>query len=328
MRRVNPAVVLSCLVLSTAAALPAGALAATSTPTATGTGGAVASMDLDASQAGIDVLRKGGNAIDAAVATASALGVTIPFVAGPEGGGFMVIYDARTHSVTTIDGRENCPAACTSSLFIDPSTGQPMDYTTASDQPLSTAVPGNLATWDKAVALYGRRSLAQDLQPAIRIAERGFRVNSDFVQLTQSGLQTLQAYPASRQLLLDPSGNPLAVGTLLKNPDLAKTYRLIAKDGAGAFYDGPIGQAIVQADDHPVLQPGQTIVTQPGIMTAVQRRLDRGRDPQHPERLQPRRRASCDRALPLPGGLATCLRRPQPLGRRPAPGERAAERSA
>jgi gamma-glutamyltranspeptidase/glutathione hydrolase len=271
MRRFSPAVVLCCLALSVPAVLPSGALATTtaSTPTATGTGGAVASMDRDASQAGIDVLRKGGNAVDAAVATASALGVTIPFVAGPGGGGFMVIYNARTHSVTTIDGRENCPAACTSSLFIDPSTGQPMNYTVASDQPLSTGVPGNLATWDKAVALYGKRSLGQDLEPAIEIAKRGFRVNPDFVQLTESGLQTLQAYPASRQLLLDPSGNPLAVGTLLKNPDLAKTYELIARHGAAALYDGPIGQAIVQADDHPVLQPGQTIVTKPGILTTA-----------------------------------------------------------
>src|ERR1700678_4018966 len=153
-------------VTSTAAAQTASGVV--KEPVAVGTGGAVASMDTDASQAGIDVLKRGGNAIDAAVATASALGVTIPFVAGPGGGGVMVIYDARTHSVTTIDGREDCPAACTSSLFIDPSTGQPMGYTMASDQPLSTGVPGNLATWDKAVSLYGRRSLAQDLQPAIR----------------------------------------------------------------------------------------------------------------------------------------------------------------
>ncbi|HEY2654545.1 MAG TPA: gamma-glutamyltransferase, partial [Solirubrobacteraceae bacterium] len=235
-------------------------------PVATGTGGAVASMDVNASRAGIDVLRRGGNAVDAAVATASALGVSVPFVAGPGGGGFMVIYNARTHQVTTIDGRESCPSACTSTMFINPSTGQPMGYTQASDQPLSTGVPSMVATWAKAVQLYGRRSFGADLQPAISLAQRGFRVNFDFNQLEQSGLGLLQAYPSS-SWLLTPSGDPLPVGTLLRNPDLAHTYQLLAKDGPQALYDGPIGQAIVQADDHPVLTPGQTVVTQPGIMS-------------------------------------------------------------
>ena len=127
-------------------------------PVAVGTGGAVASMDLNASQAGIDALKHGGNAIDAAVATASALGVTIPFVAGPGGGGFMVIYLARTHKVITINGRETCPGACTSTMFIDPKTGQPYGYDYASDQPLATGVPSMVATWAKAVSLYGRKS--------------------------------------------------------------------------------------------------------------------------------------------------------------------------
>jgi gamma-glutamyltranspeptidase/glutathione hydrolase len=235
-------------------------------PLAVGTGGAVASMDVGASRAGIDVLRRGGNAIDAAVATASALGVTVPFVAGPGGGGFMVIYDARTHKVTTIDGRETCPSACTTNLFIDPTTGQPMGYTAASDQPLSTGVPGNVATWATAVGKYGRLSLSADLQPAIGLAKSGFAVNFDFNQLEQSGLSTLQAYPASRSLLLTPSGDPLPIGTRLRDPDLARTYEMIARRGPSALYDGPIGQAIVQADDHPVLTPGQTIVTNPGIM--------------------------------------------------------------
>ncbi len=236
-------------------------------PIAVGTGGAVASMDVGASRAGIDVLRRGGNAVDAAVATASALGVTVPFVAGPGGGGFMVIYNARTHTVTTIDGRETCPAACTSTMFVDPTTGKPMDYTAASDQPLSTGVPGMLATWATAVRDYGQLSLGADLRPAIRVARRGFAVNFDFNQLEQSGLSTLQAYPASRSLLLTPSGDPLPVGTWLRNPDLAHTYEMIARRGPAALYDGPIGRAIVQADDHPVLTPGQTIVTTPGIMT-------------------------------------------------------------
>ena len=114
---------------------------------------------------------------------------------------------------------------------------------------------------------YGRKSLAADLQPAIGVAERGFRVNQDFVQLTQSDLPELQAYPASRSLLLTPSGQPLPVGSLLRNPDLAKTYRLLARYGPSYLYDGPLGQAIVQADDHPVLTPGQTVVQLPGILT-------------------------------------------------------------
>ena len=209
------------------------------TAVATGTGGAVASMDFNASKAGIAALRSGGNAVDAAVATASALGVTIPFVAGPGGGGFMVIYNARTHSVTTIDGRENCPAACTSTMFLDPSTGKPEDYDTASYQPLSTGVPGMVATWATAVRRYGRKSFAQDLQPAINVARKGFRVNFDFTQLSQSELPVLQAYPATRRLLLTAQGNPLAVGTVLRNPDLAKTYRLLAQQGPTAFYNGP-----------------------------------------------------------------------------------------
>ncbi len=276
MRHRAIATLVSVLCAVACAAVPADALAGASAarhgtrypnePLAVGSGGAVASMDVGASRAGIDVLREGGNAVDAAVATASALGVTVPFVAGPGGGGFMVIYNARTHSVTTIDGRETCPSACTSTLFVDPTTGQPMNYTAASDQPLSTGVPGNLATWAKAARRFGRLSLSADLQPAIGLAKHGFAVNFDFNQLEQSGLETLQAYPASRSLLLTPSGNPLPVGTWLRNPDLARTYDLIARRGPSALYDGPIGQALVQADDHPVLTPGQTVVTNPGIM--------------------------------------------------------------
>ena len=240
--------------------------APTQQPVAVGTGGAVASMDPTASEAGIEVLRHGGNAIDAAVATASTLGDTIPFVAGPGGGGFMVIYLAHSHRVVTIDGRETCPAACNPNLFTN-SAGQPENYTYESEQPLSTGVPGMVATWAQAVQLYGRGSLADDLQPAIAAAEHGFRTNFDFQQLEQSGLDVLRAYTASRDLFLTPDGNPLPVGTLLRNPDLAKTYRLLARYGPSYLYDGPIGRAIVAADDHPALYPGTTLITQPGIMT-------------------------------------------------------------
>ncbi len=238
----------------------------TKEPVAVGTGGAVASMDLGASRAGITVLQHGGNAVDAAVATASALGVTIPFVAGPGGGGFMVIYLARTHQVVTIDGRENCPQACTTTMFIDPKTAQPYGYDYASDQPLATGVPSMVATWSTALQKYGRLSLAGDLQPAISLARGGFRTDADFQQLTESELPELQAYPASHWLLTG-AGQPLPVGTLLKNPDLARTYELLARYGPSYLYNGPLGRAIVQADDHPVTTPGQTVVQLPGIMT-------------------------------------------------------------
>jgi len=234
---------------------------------AIGTGGAVASMDRYASQAGIEVLKRGGNAIDAAVATGSAMGVSLPFVAGPGGGGFMVIYLAKSHQVVTLDGRENCPAACTPTMFLAPTTGQPLDYYFASDQPIATGVPSMVALWDKSIALYGRRTLAADLQPAISLARRGFHVNERFQELTQAGISTLLAYTASRNLLLTPSGQPLPLGYLLKNPDLARTYELLAKHGPSYFYDGPVGAAVVQADDHPALYPGTTSITLPGILT-------------------------------------------------------------
>jgi gamma-glutamyltranspeptidase/glutathione hydrolase len=249
-----------------ASAGPAAGATAGQQAVAVGTGGGVASMDAGASQAGIDVLKHGGNAVDAAVATAAALGVTVPFVAGPGGGGFMLIYLAKTHQVVTIDGRENCPAACTATMFTDPKTGQPLGYDYASDQPLATGVPSNVATWAKALSLYGRQSLGEDLQPAIGVAEDGFRVNSDFQQLTESDLPELQAYPAS-SWLLTKQGNPLPVGYLLRDPDLAKTYRMLARYGPSYLYDGPLGRAVVQADDHPVLTPGQSVVALPGIMT-------------------------------------------------------------
>jgi gamma-glutamyltranspeptidase/glutathione hydrolase len=276
---VVPAAVTSSAAGATATAGHAAASAARAAPgqalageqkqaVAVGTGGAVASMDLDASKAGIAVLRAGGNAIDAAVATASTLGVTNPFVAGPGGGGFMVIYLARTHQVVTIDGRESCPQACTPAMFTDPQTGQPLGYTYASDQPLSTGVPSMVATWAKALQLYGAKSFAADLQPAIATAQHGFRVDQDFQQLTESALPLLQAYPASHWLLT-AGGNPLPAGFLLRNPDLARTYRLLARYGPSYLYDGPLGQAIVQADDHPAITPGNTLITLPGIMTTT-----------------------------------------------------------
>ncbi len=257
-----------------------GALGATipaAHPTATGSGGSVASMDASASRAGIDVLKRGGNAVDAAVATASALGVTVPFVAGPGGGGFMVIYDAHTHTVTTIDGRENCPRSCTRSLFLNPRTHKPMDYVTASDQPLATGVPSMVATWALALNRFGRHSLKADLGPAVSIAQHGFAVNRDFRQLTRSALPLIRAYPVSSHLFLTPEGKPLPRGHVLRNPELAHTYIELGDHGARYLYDGPLGRAIVKAVDTPTLTPGQKVITTPGHLTMADLRGYRAR---------------------------------------------------
>jgi gamma-glutamyltranspeptidase/glutathione hydrolase len=238
-------------------------------PVAVGTGGAVASSEFNASKAGIEVLRSGGNAVDAAVAVASTLGVTKPFVAGPGGGGFMVIYLAQAQQVVTIDGREMCPAACTPQLFSDPATGKPLAFEEARHSGLSVGVPGMVATWATAVQRYGRHSFADDLRPAIGVARRGFTITPNFVQEEQVALPDLQAFTSSRELFLTSDGRPLPVGSTLKNPDLAKTYQQLAARGAGYLYGGPLGAQIAETVQHPPVWPGTPLTVRPGIMTAA-----------------------------------------------------------
>ena len=147
---------------------------------AVGTGGAVASDDVQATQAGIEVLRRGGTAVDAAVSVAATLGVTDPFVAGIGGGGFLVYYDARTRHVYTIDGRETAPGSAGPSLFIDPATGKPLAFPTAVTSGLSVGVPGTLMTWQQALQNWGTIGLAAALRPAEQVARRGFPVDATF----------------------------------------------------------------------------------------------------------------------------------------------------
>src|SRR5436305_10012147 len=149
------------------AALPAQAAQAASPPVkhavAIGRGGAIASDSVYATRAGLRVLRAGGTAADAAVAVASTLGVTNPYVAGIGGGGYFVYYDARAGRVETIDGRETAPGSATQNLFIDPSRGTPLPFPIAVTSGLSVGVPGTLMTWQRALQRHGRFTLAQDL---------------------------------------------------------------------------------------------------------------------------------------------------------------------
>ena len=132
--------------------------AAPKTPVAVGYGGAVSSVDQDASAAGIEVLRKGGNAVDAAVATAAALGVTEPYSAGVGGGGYFVYYDARSRTVRTIDGRETAPLTAGEDLFTE--DGEPLAFADAVSSGLAVGTPGTPATWQRALDKWGSRRLA------------------------------------------------------------------------------------------------------------------------------------------------------------------------
>jgi gamma-glutamyltranspeptidase/glutathione hydrolase len=233
---------------------------------AVGTGGAVASDSAVATRAGLEVLRRGGTAADAAVAVASTLGVTDPFVAGIGGGGYFVYYEARTHRVYTIDGRETAPAAATSNLFIDPATGKPLPFPTAVTSGLSVGVPGTLMTWQRALSRWGRFGLAADLKPAEGVAASGFRVSAALREEDRENAFRFDQFSSTARLFL-PGGQLPAVGALLRNPDLARTYREIGRNGIGALYGGPIGADIVRSVHHLPLAPGATLTALPGAMT-------------------------------------------------------------
>jgi gamma-glutamyltranspeptidase / glutathione hydrolase len=269
-------VLVLCLV---AASVPARAgEGPTKQPVATGTGGAIATVDLDASAAGLEVLRSGGNAVDAAVAAAATLGVTEAYSAGVGGGGFLVAYLARERRVVTIDGRETAPAAFREGSFIDPATGQPIPFAERVTSGLGVGVPGTVATWQRALRRYGTRSLGRLLQPAIRVAERGFVVDQTFHDQTASNAARFAAFPATAALFL-PGGAPPPVGSMLRNPDLARTYRLLARHGTHPFYRGRIAQAIAETVQDPPVDPASTLNVRPGLMTeadlAAYRALDR-----------------------------------------------------
>ncbi|ANW17411.1 gamma-glutamyltransferase [Streptomyces clavuligerus] len=234
------------------------------TPVAVGYGGAVASVDADASAAGIEVLRRGGNAVDAAVATAAALGVTEPYSSGIGGGGYFVHYEAATGKVRTIDGRETAPRSADASLFL--ADGKPIPFEEGQTSGLGVGVPGTPATWDAALASWGTRPLAELLGPAERLARDGFTVDGTFRAQTQANQARFADFPDTAKLFLPGGGLPV-VGSVFKNPDLARTYRRLAREGTRALYRGDIARDIVRTVRTPPVAPGATRTVRPGDLT-------------------------------------------------------------
>ncbi|MCX4680322.1 gamma-glutamyltransferase [Streptomyces sp. NBC_01433] len=259
------------VVASIGAAAPAGSAppaatrpATAKSPVAVGYGGAVASVDEDASAAGIEVLRKGGNAVDAAVATAAALGVTEPYSAGIGGGGYFVYYDAKKRTVQTIDGRETAPRSADSSLFLE--NGKPIPFNDAVTSGLGVGTPGTPATWDKALDTWGTKSLRTLLKPAERLAHDGFVVDETFRSQTEGNQARFADFPASAELFL-PGGQLPVVGSVFKNPDLARTYRELGREGVDELYRGELADDIVRTVRRPPVDPEADRVVRPGDLT-------------------------------------------------------------
>src|SRR5919198_4509687 len=207
-------------------------------------------------------LLHGGNAVDAAVAAAGVLGVVEPYSCGLGGGGFMTIYSARDGTVHTIDSRETAPEAMDANSFAGLTT-----FESQRVSGMSVGVPGTVRAWQKALDEFGTWPLRRALVPGIVAALRGFTVDPTFHQQTVEAQPIFKDFPDTAELYLQPDGSPKPVGAVIRNPDLARTYALIARQGPDAFYSGKLAQAIVDTVTDPPLRDGATRQVRAGVMT-------------------------------------------------------------
>ncbi|WP_229424304.1 gamma-glutamyltransferase family protein [Moorena producens] len=205
--------------------------------------GMVSSQESYASQAGLAVLKEGGNAVDAAVTIGFTLAVTLPRAGNLGGGGFMLLHLAKDNQTIAIDYREKAPLAATRDMFLD-NNGE-VDPEKSRYSYLSVGVPGTVAGLTMALEKYGTISLERALQPAIELAEKGFPVSEDLLSSLREYKQRMQASEASMAIFYKPGGVPYQLGEILVQNDLSRSLKLIAKYGGKAFYEGAIASAIV-----------------------------------------------------------------------------------
>lgn len=203
----------------------------------------VAAANPLATQAGLDVLRAGGTAVDAAVAIQAVLGLVEPQSSGLGGGAFMVFYDAKTRKVTAYDGREKAPMGATARLLVD-DAGKPLPFSEAVLGGIASGVPGAVAMLDMAHRDHGRIPWADLLEPAEKLADEGFIVSPRLAGMILSKAPQASA-PDARRYFTKADGTPYAAGDRLRNPAYAKTLRRIARLGASGLLTGPVAQDIV-----------------------------------------------------------------------------------
>lgn len=207
-----------------------------------------------AAEAGLQMLRKGGSAIDAGVAAQMVLTLVEPQSSGIGGGAFILYWEAAAETLTSYDGRETAPAGATPDLFLD-AAGNPLSRPDAMQSGLSVGVPGVIAVLKLVHDEYGRLPWAELFQPAINIAREGFPVSSRLAKmLAETDPESFA--PSARAYFYDAAGTPRPAGYLLKNPELAETFDLIARDGPEAFYKGAIATDIAKAVQNDPRRPG------------------------------------------------------------------------
>lgn len=197
----------------------------------------VVTQNKHATEAGYEILRQGGNAVDAAVAVGFALSVTLPRAGNLGGGGFILIYDKDTDKVSSIDYRSAAPQSSKSEMFVD--NGEVIKF-----GHLVNAVPGSVAGLLKAHEAQGSLPLSSLLKPAIRLAKNGFEVTYDLNFVLEWGGESMLVNKASREKFYNKNEEPIGVRTLFKQPNLAKTLFMISKKGRDAFYKGEIAKWI------------------------------------------------------------------------------------
>ncbi len=229
-----------------AAAPEAGAESAAAPDAPAGTGRwFIAAANPYAAEAGAEILRKGGSAADAAIATQTVLGLVEPQSSGLGGGAFMLHYDAETDTLETYSGRETAPASATPERFLK-EDGTPMGFYDAVVGGLSVGVPGAVRMLEMAHEAHGELAWAENFETAIALSENGFEVSPRLNDLLQR-IPRLKQLPAAAAYFYDEDGAPWPVGHVLKNPAYAETLKTVAEGGAEAFYEGPIAEAIVDA---------------------------------------------------------------------------------
>lgn len=205
--------------------------------------GMVATEQNLASQIGLEILKNGGNAVDAAVAIGFSLAVSLPNAGNIGGGGFMLVHDAKSNKTVALDFREKAPAAATETMYQDENGEIIPRKSWYTHQAIG--VPGTVAGLTKALEQWGSLPLAEVMQPAIDLAEQGYEVSPTMAKLLQVEKDNLGKWPTTKAIFFD-GDEPLALGDTLVQKNLAESLKLIAKEGADAFYKGAIAEEIVR----------------------------------------------------------------------------------